>query len=1213
MKSLHKNRYREILRSPGRFLAILGIIVLGSGFFVGLRVSQQAMINTADQYLSEQNFFDFSISTTLGLTDEDVEAFADADGVMSAEGAVSIDALISTDGGEDSVVTFHAMPQSINLPKVTQGRLPTNAHECLVDGQSGLQIGEVLTLSDSNDEDTRTMFSSTEFTVVGTATSPLYLNYERGNTSLGSGSISAFVYIQPEAFDVDYYTTVYLRMEGMPSAYSEEYDEAIDQKESSIKRLAEERAKIRYQDIVQEAEDALADGEAEYEDGLKEYQTERADAEQELEDAWAELEDARVQIEDGKAELAEGWKELESQTADGEAELSQAEAELEQAYVELRDGEIEYESGRQKYEDGYSAYQDGVAAYEDQYATYQDGLSQYQEGVDQYQAGLDQYNNSKSQLEETGGQLSAAYDQLNTQQGQLDTLLNTLAANITDPSTQTPLYADGSALLSALRNGDQMAITATDQVLEVVSRIPEYQDVVPKNATELLAMADALEEGWNQCYTGVEQYQEGIRQLEEANKQLTESKKVLDQTKAQLDEAKSQLDAGWNTLEDTRATLEDSAAQLADARKELDDGWTAYDAGVQEVEDGWAELHDSVAEAKEELERAEAELEDAQTQYEEGLKEYQDGKAEAEEEFAKAEKELAEAKQELEDARAEIQEIQYPSTYVLGRWSNVGYACFESDTAIVKSISSVFPIFFFLVAALVCITTITRMVDEQRSQLGVLMALGYGKLAIMNKFFFYSGSATVLGCVIGILFGSWIIPRVIWAAYAIMYSFSDHILYCFGTSISVTVFVAYLAAMLLVTWLACRKEMRDTPANIIRPKAPKAGKRILFERIPFLWNHLSFMWKVTLRNLFRYKQRVLMMILGIGGCTALMITGFGVRDSIQHIVDFQYSEITYYDLAVTFDEAPDEKEQTAFATEVADFTQGVLFARQSSVTAIADKTEKTAYLTVVDDTEDIGQFINFHTGEQPLDYPGQDEALINAGLAEALGVGVGDQISIRSDDEPSMQLTVSGVFDNYIDNYIYIGADTYEEQGEKTVEINTAFILEPEDSDDNALAARLLGMDNVLNVSVSSVVRDRIDSMMGSLIYIVLLTIVCAAALAFIVIYNLTNINITERFREIATVKVLGFYQWESAIYVLRENIILTILGALVGIPMGVWLNSFIIEQIKVDMISLTPRITLVSFGSALLLTFVFSALVDFLMYFRLNKINTAEALKAAE
>lgn len=1167
MRALRKNIFRGIFRSPGRFLAILGIIVLGSGFFVGLRISQQAMINTADQYLTEQAFYDFSISTTLGLTDDDVAAFAEAEGVAAAEGSVSADALVLMSEEAEAVVCFYSMPQTINLPALVDGRMPENDGECLVDAHSGFAVGDVLTLTDSNETDTLDMFKHRSFTVVGTATSPLYLNYERGNTSLGTGTISAFAYILPEAFDVDYYTTVYLRMADMPSSYSSAYDDAIDQWEDSITELAEERAEIRYDDLLSEANDKLAEGESEYVDGLAEYESERADAEAELNDAWAQLEDARVQIQDGQTEIDNGWNELYTQAADGRAELDQAETELNDALTQLQDGEAEYESGM-------ADYQDGLAQYNEKYAEYEDGLAQYNAGAAQYNAGA-------AQLEE-------AKNQLDTQQAGFDTLTGTLASAIVDPSTHEPLYADSSALLEALGSGDQMAQTAVNTALGAMPEMPG----MPTNSDELLAAEEVLNEGWNEYNAGKAQLDQGGASLGAAWIQISDGK-------AQLDEA-------W-------AELEDARIQLEEARSELDQGWEEYNTGVQELTDGREELENAISEGTLELQNAEAELADAQAEYDDGLAEYEDGRAEADAEFADAEAELADARSELADARSELADIRRPSTYVLGRWSNVGYACFENDTSIVKSISTVFPLFFFLVAALICVTTITRMVDEQRSQLGVFMALGYGRLAIMSKFLIYSGSATVLGCVIGITLGSWVIPRVVWAAYTIMYNFSDSILFYFGTGLSALVFTAYLAAMLLVTWLACRRELRDTPANIIRPKAPKAGKRIVLERIPFLWKHLSFMWKVTLRNIFRYKQRVLMMILGIAGCTALMIAGLGIRDSIQNVVDFQFSEITHYDFTVTFDEPVDEAGETAFAQDAATYADGVLFVRQSSVTAISGKTEKTAYLTVVDDETELSRFVDLHADGTPLPWPGEGQALINSGLAEALDLEAGDSISIRSDSEEDMTFTISGIFDNYIYNYIYISPETYQAQSGAAPEINTVMILTAEGDSESAVITHLLGLDNVLNVTASTTMRERIDSMMNSLIYIVLLTIICAAALAFIVIYNLTNINITERLREIATVKVLGFYQWESAIYVLRENILLTIVGAGIGIPLGIWLNSFIIGQVKVDMVSFTPRVEPLSFVLALLLTFVFSALVDLFMYFHLSRINTAEALKAAE
>ncbi len=1168
MKSLRKNIFREIKRSPGRFLAILGIIVLGSGFLVGLRVSQPAMIETAAVYLDEQSFFDFSISSTLGLTDDDVAAFASAEDVLSAEGSVSAAALVEGDDGTTPVITFYSLPETINLPKLIEGEMPDASGECLVDGQSEYIIGDTITVSSDNEQDTIDTFAVTEYTVVGRVTSPLYMNYERGNTSLGAGTISAYVYILPEDFNTDYYTTIYIRMKDMPDAYSSGYDDAADALEPLVTELAEERADIRYNTIVSDAEAELADGEAEYQDGLEEYNTQRADAQAELDDAWAQLQDALSQIEDGQAEIDSGWAQLNSSSDQARQELYDAQDQLDQSLVTLNDGEAEYQAGLDEYEDGFL---------------------QYQSGLESYNTGMEEYNENAAYLAGVGSQLSSAYNTITAQQQSFNTLMDSLISYLVDPSTGQQMFPDSATLLSQLRAGDQMTIAAVNAALSAMSAMSPD---VPADSAALISAADALDSGWAQYNSGAAQYNAGM---------------------AQLSAGKQELDAAWEQLEETRILLEEADATLAQSRQQLDDGWAEYNAGVQEVEDGWAQLNSTIADTRNRLNNAQAELDDARAEYADGLAEYEDSKAQADQEFADAQADLDDARAELDDARAEIDDIKYPSVYVLGRWSNVGYSCFDNDTTIVASISAVFPLFFFLVAALICVTSITRMVDEQRSQLGVLMALGYGRFAIMSKFLVYSGTATVLGCALGIVIGSWIIPAVVWQAYSIMYDFSTEIVFYFSVPTSLIVFCAYFGAMLLVTWLACRRELSDTPANIIRPRAPKIGKRVLLEKIPFIWNHLSFMWKVSMRNLFRYKLRVFMMILGIGGCTALMITGFGIRDSIQHVVDDQYSEVTLYDIAVTFDEPVDNIAQDEFSSSVSEISDNLMYAYQGSTTVSAGNSEQSGYLTVVDSDSNIQNFIDFHSKDGQLELPSDGGALINIGLAQDLELEVGDSFSIRGDDTGVMTFTVSGIFDNYIYNYVYITTETYTSISGAEPEINTAFLTVPDNVDQSSAAALLLGMDNVINVSESNVMRDRIGSMMDSLIYIVLLTIVCAAALAFIVIYNLTNINITERLREIATVKVLGFYQWESAIYVLRENIVLTVLGALVGIPLGFGLNSFIINAINVDLIRFTPQIAFRSFAISLLLTFVFSILVDFLMYFRLNRINTAEALKAAE
>ena len=1099
MSPLFKNTYREILRSPGRFLAILAIIVLGSGFFVGLRVSQKAMTATANTYLDKTSFYDFSAANTLGLTEEDVEALRADPAVLDAEGSFQADALVNFGENIDSVYAFYTLPERINVPELIEGRLPEGPEECLADSWSGKKPGDKIYLSAANDPDTLALFTVRELTVTGVCTSPLYLNFERGSTSLGSGSVAAFCYVLPEAIDADYYTAVYLRCPDMPAAYTEAYDEKSEALEAPLTALAEARAQARYDSVKSDAEAELLDAEKEYEDGLADYRRERAEAEAELEDARLALEDAKKALEDGEQEYADGLREYE----DGRAQYEAAREDYNAAAARLEDGEAQYREGLQEYNDGLAAYNAGAELFAQQQA---------------------EYDRNKAEFDGTA-------------QGAL-----------------AQLAAGG------FRYGSIEELAAAVEAAPALGTLP-----------------------------GVGQLLDAYYRLQAAGEELDAASEQLSGTKAALDEAQAALTATRAELDQGRRELDSGADQLADTAKTLD-------------------------EAKAELEDAREELEQGQQEYDDGLAEYEDARAEAEREFANAEAELADAKGKLDDARREIDDIAYPDTYLLGRWANVGYACFESDASIVRSISAVFPLFFFLVAALICITTVSRMVEEQRSQLGVLMALGYSRLKVMGKFLSYAGLATVVGCVSGILLGSRVIPLVVWQAYKIMYSFSDKIEFYFDLRLSAVTFLLYLAAMLAVTWLSCRKELGDVPANIIRPKAPKAGKRVLLERVPLIWNRLSFLWKVTVRNIFRYKSRVFMMILGIAGCTALMITGMGINDSIRNVVDYQFTEISLYDFTVTFSEHLDQARQDAFLEEAAGTVGDALYLHQSSFTASANRTEKEVYLNAVDSDSlsRIGEFIDFHRGSAPLPFPGDGEALINNGLARALGVKAGDTLELR-DDENSMTLTVSGVYDNYIYNNIYISSDTYAACTGGEPDINYALVLKDSGVDTGEALASILGMDGVLTASASQEMRTRIGSMMESLIYIVLLTIVCAAALAFVVIYNLTNINIQERLRELATVKVLGFFDLESALYVLRENFLLTVLGAAAGVPLGLALNAYVMAQIKIDLIHFTPRVLPMSYVYSVALTFLFSILVDGLMFLRLKKINPAEALKAAE
>lgn len=538
---------------------------------------------------------------------------------------------------------------------------------------------------------------------------------------------------------------------------------------------------------------------------------------------------------------------------------------------------------------------------------------------------------------------------------------------------------------------------------------------------------------------------------------------------------------------------------------------------------------------------------------------------------------------------------QSAQSYVLDRDDNVGYACFESDSDIVNSVSRVFPLFFFAVAALICITTMTRMVSEQRTQSGVLKALGYSDLSIMNIYFLYATSASLLGCVVGLAAGSLFLPQILFRAYNITYGFSSRLLYTFDWALALCASVAYLLCALSATWLAIRSELVRPAAQLIRPKAPKVGKRILLERTD-LWEHIGFLCKVSIRNLLRYKLRMFMMIIGIGGCTALLITGYGLRDSIANVVNYQFDEITTYDLDVVF-RAPQD-----------DGLENALYVSQESFDVSGGGKSKEAYVLSVKG-DDTSGFVDLHDGNKAVSYPTDNACILSRALADTLGIKVGDTLTI----DHRFSVTVSGIFDNYLYHYVYLNGATYTEGFGHAPQYRTAWVSLPEGSDVRETAASLRSDANVLSVNVSDDLRERMGTMMQSLNYIVLIVVICAAVLAFIVLYNLTNINITERTREIATIKVLGFYDAETNRYILRENLILTVLGALAGIPMGIALHAYVMAQIKLDLICFDVRISLLSFALSVLMTVLFGVAVNLLLKRKIRGVDMAQALKSVE
>ncbi len=741
---------------------------------------------------------------------------------------------------------------------------------------------------------------------------------------------------------------------------------------------------------------------------------------------------------------------------------------------------------------------------------------------------------------------------------------------------------------------------------------------------------------------------------------MTRYTELVDDAQAELDDAQAELDDAQTELNDKSAEAETELAdaleeiengeqEIADHEKEIADGKVEiqnakdtlnakeaellaqetrlqamegmlppeqYQAGLMQIQMGKEQIktaRDEIATKEAELVSGEEELEQAKKDLEEGRKEYDDAKVEFEEEVDDAQVKIDDAQVELDDAQAELNDLEEPDYYVLTRNANVGYACFESDANIVAAVADVFPIFFFLVAALICMTTMNRMVEEQRMQIGVLKALGYSNTAIVGKFIFYAGSAAVIGAVAGFFGGTWLFPQTIWTGYSIMYDMGK-LYYLFDGVLAVISLIAALLCSVGTAYLSCRYELISAPANLIRPKAPKNGKRIFLEYITFIWRRMKFLHKVSFRNMIRYKKRFFMMILGISGCTALLVAGFGIKDSVANIADQQYSQIQIFDIGLTFADPMTEGERVALKEESAEIFDEMAYRLEESVDLDFKGQTKSMYLEIPENSEEISIFLDLHTEDgESISYPQEGEAVITAKMAENMGIQIGDEVVLRDNDMNQMKVTISGICENFVYNYIYINNETYRSQLGKEPEYKSAFAIVKESIDVHEASAKASDYNNVLSVSVTEDMRGRIGNMLTSMNYIVALVILCAGALAFIVLYNLTNINITERIREIATIKVLGFYAKETADYVFRENIMLTGIGAVIGLLLGKWLHWFIMYQIRIDMVSFKTYVAPISYVWSFLLTFVFAMFVNALMQLKLEKINMAESLKSIE
>ena len=1337
---MNTDAMREIKNTMSRFLSLFLLSALAVAFLSGLRTTAPDMQYTADDYFDRTGLMDARVLSTLGLTDDDIEALANAPGVERAEGGWYVDATLHTGDASDLIVRFHSLSeQGINLPELVEGRLPENDRECVVEPAlleaAGISLGDTIHLDTAGTDYEDSLFGS-DYTVVGTVTTSLYMSRDRGTSTIGTGRLTAVAFLPRGAFDMDIYTEAYLLADGARElmCYGEDYEDLMDGLLDELEPLGDQRAAHRYDEVVGEATDTLNDAQKEYDDAEAEANEKLTDAEEELSDARKKLDDGWKEYEDGKATLARETAQAERDIAAGEKELAdaltelqdgeadyeegladyqQGKADYEQGLLdyqegqdkyndglkELQDGEAEYEENRKKLEDAQADYDQGVLDYEDGLKEYEDGKKkledakkqlddaqaelragrrqynagyrQYQSGLEQYDSGLALYNENLAKYEAGREQLENQREEYNNGKAQVQSTLRLIRmflpsmsipgfdADTVNNMSDEELISALEAALPMMRENPAYAayVSYVEQLIEGWNGLREFEESeaqldaakveldagkaqLDASKVQLDAAAAQLDEAASQLADGERQYNEGKREYEDGVAELKEAEQKLADAKTELEDGKEELEDGWAQLADGRKELDDGwaelrdaeaelldaeqklkdaaqeladgEAELTDARKKLDDGWTEYQDGLAELEDAKRKLPRETAKAQKELDDALIELQDGEKEYADGVQEYEDAKAEAEEK-------LSDARRELNDARREIAEIEDCKWYILGRNTNAGYVSYDQDAQRMGNLAQVFPLIFFLVAALVCLTTMTRMVEEQRVQIGGLKALGYSRGAIAKKYVGYGFLASFGGGIVGLLVGCTLIPTIIFNAWKVMYTVGDLEITLFPGIYALAVGAAVFCVAGTALW-SSYAALTAVPATLMRPKAPPAGKRVLLEHVDFIWKRLSFTWKVTVRNLFRYKKRFWMAVIGIGGCTALLITGFGLRDSIHGFFDKQYDEITTYHGTVSLADKATQDEILEIGRELdrQELVESWVTISDEMVTAESSRrsVDSNVYLSVAVDEEKFSEFIHLRDWETGEGVSLSDEgAVITAKLSELLGVTVGEEITVVDSDNVRTEVPVVGITENYIFHYIYMTDQGYHDLFGEEPGVNSIMVRYTEDTVENSdrVASALLPLSGVSSVSRTDSLRQSVLRGLEGVDYAVIVVVVAAAALAFVVLYNLTNINITERLRELATLKVLGFNDHEMSQYVYRENIFLTIFGILLGLVMGKFLHQWLVMTVEIDMAMFYRKAEPLSYVLSALLTVVFSLLVNLAAKRRLRKIDMVESLKTVE
>lgn len=1245
--ALNKDIRRAISHSKGRFISILLLMALGSFALVGLYVTGPDMRAAGETYFDEYNAADLTVISDYGLDEDDVELINSVSGASEIEYSYFKDVVVEN---TTTSVRVYSEPEEVSLFEVVDGRLPETTDEVAID--TGLaedyDIGDTIVFTEYADTISgETVLTQTEFTVVGYVNSVEILSLiNMGQSTAGTGTLEGYAVVVEEVFDSDVYMAARLTFEDTEGLdpYSDEYAELVQAHREELEELLEDRPAARLATVRAEAQESIDEGQEEVDEAkqqLSDAEDELAEAEEELSDGQTEIDDAQAEIDAAQAEIDEAQAELDETAAEAQAELdeaaeelSAAEEELDAAKSELDEAAEEIAAAEETVASGQAAADEAQAALDEAASTLDATKSELDEAASTLDATADELDTAEDELAESLAVLEASQSAYDEQEAEYEEALAAYESSWDTVSGQWEAYESTWTALDASRDllaedSEEAALLAElDELKAVYEELEAFAASKDELAAELGTAAAELEAGWAEYDTALAEYEAGQAAYEEG---LAE----YEAGQAAYEEGLAEYEAGAEELASELEVLAEGEAELEAAKAAYEEGLAEYEAGLAEYEEGLAEYEAGVAEletsteeaqgeidaAQEEVDAAEDELADAKAELAEGQAEYDEALEEYETESADAEDEIAEAEEELAEARERLELLATPSYEVDTRLEIPGseaYSVYGMVADICDSLARIFPVLLYLVAALVTLSTMTRMVDEERTNSGTLKALGYSDFDIAKKFLIYGALAGGLGSILGIALGHTLFPSIVYLAYGFAFTLPEIELHFYPMISAVAIVIAMLCSV-LPAYVAVKHEMAEKPANLMVPKPPKSGSKIFLERIKPIWNRLSFTYKVTARNLFRYKQRMFMTIIGVAGAVCMLVAGFGVQASIQKMGDRQFEDLLQYDLIVanTSTASDDDLAEVDELLE-SDEIDSSMYIHYESLSKMSDNSVERQSITllVTDDAESFSDYVALveRSSEEEFEL-GETGAVITERLADLLELEVGDTFEIDDADGVSRTITVTGITEMYMGHFMFMSSEAYEAAFESDYTSNASLVVLADDSDDSVreVSAEFTELDAVQSVVQNLALESEIDTIVTALDVIMWLLIVVATGLSIVIMYNLTNINVSERIRELSTIKVLGFHDNETTMYIYRETIVLTFIGLLVGFALGVALHEYILYIVPPDEVMFDPALSAIEFVVPTLLISVITVVLYFVVKLRLSRVDMLDALKSNE